>query len=789
MVRFCAISITIAVLTFRAALCAESEADAFKAASEAFRDKFYERAEDQFASFSTNFPSSTNLARAVLLQGQARHFQKKHDAAVELLNNNLPKAGSLADEYLLTIGDALSAKGNHAAAAVEYGKLFKDFPNSPLRLQAGYLQGLSLFQQKDFQGAIALLGNPDGEFKKLSDAAPQDRFSFSARLLLGDALLAMGRAAEAGTVGAALPVVADKQDWTWEKFDLLARVEFASTNAPAALAHLTNAVAAAKAAQRPRLEAQSRNLEAELYRRIGQPEGAVTAYEKITGLEALPVDERRLALLKSVELLSTSGNLTNAILRLETYLGSATNEPAADFLKVKAGELWIEQAKAIGQSARRERTPITNALAQARDYLNEVVTKYTNSAHVGRAWLNLGWASWEEAMLLGQLARLQESEAAFRIASEKLTRSDDQAIAIFKTADVQMQLRQPRGAMTNYSRVLKEFADLPQVKNALFDKTYVQLIRANIELEDLAEAERALKELRAAFPNNPATEEAIYVFGQALMVSGNVKKARSLFQEFLTQYPSSPFVPDVRFAEARTHGLDGNFALAVQEHDQWLQSYANHSLRPDVEFERCVLLDKAGQGTNALTAFTNFVAHFPTHTTLAPAAQTWVADYYHTQEQWGRAEQNYQRVFQNTNWSGGSLAYYSRMMAARTAFRRASYNDARSYLTNLINDPRCPAGLKPEAWFALGDIFLEEPITGSTNALYNFTQAAAVFDRIVTQYPTNEIAVLATAKKGDCYFQIASHTNYLDSYITASNAYTSVPVSYTHLTLPTTERV
>jgi hypothetical protein len=49
-----------------------------------------------------------------------------------------------------------------------------------------------------------------------------------------------------------------------------------------------------------------------------------------------------------------------------------------------------------------------------------------------------------------------------------------------------------------------------------------------------------------------------------------------------------------------------------------------------------------------------------------------------------------------------------------------------------------------------------------------------VFDRIVAQYPTNEIALLATAKRGDCYFQIASHTNYFDSYLVASNAYATV---------------
>jgi TolA-binding protein len=374
---------------------------------------------------------------------------------------------------------------------------------------------------------------------------------------------------------------------------------------------------------------------------------------------------------------------------------------------------------------------------------------------------------------LEQPARLQESETAFRTASEKLRRSDDQAVAIFKTADAQLRMGRPEAAITNYVRVLTEFSDLPQVTNAIFDKTYAQLIRAHIAINDLANAESYLSQLRSSFPNNPTTENAIFSFGQALIANGKSQKARALFHEFLTQYPSSTIAAEVRFAEARTYGGEGDLATAVQKHDQWLQIYTNHQLRADVEFQQGVLLDRLGRGTNALVVFTNFVARFPTHQ-LASAAQTWVADYFHSQELWPRAEQQYQRVFQNTNWAGLPLSYYSRMMAARTAFQRGGYNDARSYLTNLVNDPACPTDLKAEAWFALGDIFLEEPITGSTNALHNFMQAAAVFDRIVTLFPTNEISLLALAKKGDCHFQIASQNNYLDSYLTASNAYSAV---------------
>ena len=142
------------------------------------------------------------------------------------------------------------------------------------------------------------------------------------------------------------------------------------------------------------------------------------------------------------------------------------------------------------------------------------------------------------------------------------------------------------------------------------------------------------------------------------------------------------------------------------------------------------------------------------------------------------AEQSYQRLFQNTNWLGHPLAYEARLMAAKTAFKREGYNDARSYLTNLINilntDRRAPARLAPEAYFVLGDVFLEEPITGSTNSLNNFLEAAKVFDFLASQYPSNKLGVLAVGKKGDCHLQLASSPQFAESYSVATNCYLKV---------------
>lgn len=752
----------------------DPEAELFRNASQAFQDKFYDRAEQQFSDFLVKHPASTNVSHAILLAAEARYFQRKFDPALQLLSTNLPRAGSFADEYVFWQGQAYSGKSDFTNAVEKFAQVLKDFPQSPLKLAASYLQAYCFFQLKDQARTIELLQNPEGAFQTAARSALANEYTARGRLLLAEALFGSGKSAEARAAAASAEVPVGNADLAWERSDLLARIELASPNPEAALPHLSNAVAAARAARKPILQAQSWNLEAEVFRKLNQPARAVNSYEQIAAGAEFPVDQRRLAVLKSAEILSNAGDLTNAIARVEKYLAANTNETA--LLRVKAGELWLDQFRGLTKGGKPLPADLllgTNALTQARAHFNTVLTLFTNSTQRGRSWLDLGWTYWEDGIAFVQPARIQESIIPFRTAAETLTRSDDQALAIFKLADAQLFLHQSKEAATNYLAVLRNYSDLPQAKNALFEKAYGSLVRACIEARDFESARTFTTEFRQAFPNSPGAEETLFLFGQALARDSRTGEARLTFEEFIKSYPASPLVPEVRLAAAKALGAAGDWQEALKMHEQWLSAYTNHTLRAEVEFQRATLLDRAGNHTNALSLFGDFVVRFPTNK-LAPAAQNWVADFYYDQEQWLVAEQNYQKVFQNTNWIGDPLTYRAQMMAAKTAFRRQGYNDARSYLTNLINNPTCPADLVPEAWFELGDVCLAEPIIASTNALFNFLEAARVFDRIEKQYPSNKLAVLALGKKGDCLFQIASYPNYSQSYAEATNAYLAV---------------
>src|SRR6185436_509802 len=232
---------------------ADGEADQFHAAAAAFTDRFYERAEQQLGDFLVKHPNSTNAPRALLMQAQARVFQKKFDPAMELLKKGITKSDGLKDQYTFWQGESLFQKGDMPGAVEFYRRVVTDFPASSLRLQAAFSEANAWFQLKDYPKTIDLLKNPEGEFQKLAKATPKSRFAFRGTLLLSEALFASSQPAEAQAIASAAVGVANRADLDWEKYQLLARIELAGQKPENALAHITNAVAAAQSAQKPAL--------------------------------------------------------------------------------------------------------------------------------------------------------------------------------------------------------------------------------------------------------------------------------------------------------------------------------------------------------------------------------------------------------------------------------------------------------------------------------------------------------------------------------------------------------
>ena len=305
-------------------------------------------------------------------------------------------------------------------------------------------------------------------------------------------------------------------------------------------------------------------------------------------------------------------------------------------------------------------------------------------------------------------------------------------------------------------------------------------MRAGIQLGDLTNADQAVRRILADYPPGELNDRSLLLYGQALSRVSNPAGAREFFADFVKRFPQSLLLPEVELAVARTYEEEGNWAEAATLYDQWVAKRGDHIARPNVEFDRAWSSSLAGNETNAYALFTNFVAQFPAHS-FAPQAQYWVADYFYLLggTNYVKAEENYQKVYQNTNWPQSELSFQARMMAGRAAFARQGYNAAANYFTSLINElaklnPRPP--LLAEAYYALADTYVRnrEAGPGSTNILDNYTEAIVALGRIPREFPTNALVPLAWGQMGAYYAQLAALSHDAkDYYERAANAYTN----------------
>jgi len=280
-----------------------------------------------------------------------------------------------------------------------------------------------------------------------------------------------------------------------------------------------------------------------------------------------------------------------------------------------------------------------------------------------------------------------------------------------------------------------------------------------------------MEKILQSYPNSSVADRSVLLVGQGWADLGNPGKARLEFTRFVQMFPQSPLLPEVELAIARTYEEKAGWLAAITNYDIWLARFTNitdNDLRARAEFNRAWANFQAGNETNALKLFANFVAQFPTNK-LSPRAQWWVADHYYRQGDFLNAEKNYKLVFQN--WPDFQFANEARLMAGRAAVGRQDYGAAIDHFTNLTSNPKCPTNLKIQATFAYGGTLMLLD-SEETNRAANLELAVQVFGTIPISNPTNEQAALAWGEIGKCHFQLAAQNpRYYES---ASNAFQQV---------------
>ena len=460
------------------------------------------------------------------------------------------------------------------------------------------------------------------------------------------------------------------------------------------------------------------------------------------------------------------GKAVEAVQKLETFLATHTEDAASDVVLLTLGELHLKQHLDGVQLKRAEAgtnslPAMTNHLQQALADFDLVLTNFPNSTLAGKAQLDKGWALWADG-------KTNLSQTAFKLATEKLGHSEEQAVARFKLGETLLFQGDRTNALKSFRAVLSDFEDLPRVKEALGEQALYQIVRASLDLGDLSGATNAMKMILEWYPGGFYGDRSMLLYGQYLGSLKRPPEAREVFQELNGRFTNSLLGAEIGLAIARTYTQENDWGGAIGKYEQWLARFPTNELRPQVEFDRAWAYSRVGNATNALSQFTNFVARFPGHE-LAALAQYKVGLYYYEQKDFDAAENSFQHkvLLRNTNYS-----YQALMMAARAATARLGYGDAVGYFEALFKDTNCPPDIKAEAYFALGDIITLQPPDPGKPATAKFEEAEVAFGKIPALFPNNGLVARAWGRIGDCYYQMGSEDPKL--YDKATNAYQKV---------------
>jgi TolA-binding protein len=725
----------------------------YAAAASAFQDAMWSRAETEFAQFVAKYPKSTNATEAVLLQAQAEFKQGKFAEAIILLSTRKAEAGKFADQYDYWIGESQFQNGDFSTAAETFISLVQDFPESPLRLRAVVEAAAARAQLNQWPQVGALLGEPGDVFSRAAQMDSASELVVRGRLLLAQAKFAQKDFNGAAAILQLLTTQPLKMELDWQRAYLLCQVKLAAGDLHAALAVTTNLLQIAPS-EKDDWRAESRALRAEALEKLSRTNEAITVYqENLT--KNVPEEQQRQAILKIAELSVKQKQFANAESSLQQFLADFSNSPAADVTLLTLGELHLKDYAA--------QPAATNHLQQASALFSQFLGAFPNSPFAGRAHLDRGWCYW-------LAEKIPESLDDFKAAAQKLPPSEDLAVARFKIGDALFVQKDFAGALKNYRAVLDGFTNFPAVGKMLGDLALYQVLRACLELKDVAGANTALAQILKFYPTSDLVDNSLLLVGESQTDLNQPAAARALFQDFEKQSPDSELRPQVEMAIARTYEQEKNWPAAIGQYEGWLKLFPTNSLRPQVNYAQAWANFQAGNETNAFVLFTNFVAQFPTNDELTPLAQWWVADHFYRAGDFVNAERNYKFIFQNTNWQSSPLIYPAQMMAGRAAIGWFGFQDAIGYFMGLVDDTNCPPDLNAQARFAWGGALMQMNSSDMNNPLANFQLATNVFAQIVQMYPTNEFSALAWGEIGDCDLQLTNYDSATNAYAQAVNS-------------------
>lgn len=730
----------------------------YAAAVSTFQSGLWNQAETGFAAFLEEYPDSTNAPEAALLQAQAQFKQGDFTNAVTTLENHLHLRPSwdLADQFVYWIGESQFAEGNFQAAAETFDSLVKDFPESSQRLPALVESASALARLKQWPAVENLLESTNEVFQSALAADAASELVLRGQLLRAQAKFELtdyaGAAAILGSQNA--KILPPGLDWPW--FFLLGRTHEAMGDLSDALATTTNLLSIADVSQNNEWRAAGVALQADLLEKSGQTNAAIEDYSK--NLQpGVPDESQQQAVLKIAGLALAQKDNPAVETNLLNFVTQFSNSPAADVAWLTIGELQLADY-VLQPSA-------TNRLALATSSFSRLLESFPDSPQAGRAYLGRGWCDWFAK-------QIPDSVTDFQAAVDRLPPSEALAVAKFKLGDALFLQNDFAGALANYHSVLTDFQNFPDVAAVLGAPALYQVVQADLKLNDVAGASKALAGIENFYPaDEKDLSGALMLVGETLTDVQQPAGARVQFEKIEKQFPSSPLLPQLRLAIARTYAQERNWPAAIAGYTAWQKDFSTNQLRAQVDYALARANFQAGNETNALALFTGFLARFPVDR-LAPSAQWWIADYYFRTGNYNGAETSYENIFQNTNavWQSSPLFYKAQLMAGHAAMMRQGFPDAKGYFAGLFGDSNCPPALGTQARFAYGIALMQILSADTNNQFANFQAATNVFAQIYQMNPTNDAGARAWGEIANCALAMGDFSSATNAYAQVFNS-------------------
>lgn len=738
-----------------------NEANVFNAAVISYNDNLFERAEREFREFRNAYPTSTNLANAVVYQGLSLYRQNKFADTLNFFrplvaDTNVTLLSGSKDRFRYWMGMSSSKLADYPGAITSFSELVQEHPQSSLVPNALYFTGNSWRMLGNVKKAIELFTSPEGAFVQVAAKEPNHTYVIQSHLLLAEMLIAQNDFQKAQGV---LEKVADHNlppELQWKRLFLLARIALAQKDIKAAGINITNLLTLTTNAGLLTLEYQGLALQGDLLRQENKIEEASAIYEKNVANKLIPVEERWLALMNTVSIKLELKKREEAIGLLKNFNAESNDKPYNDELLATLGNLELQdyygdapqlQLLRPGQGAKNEKL-----LSSFRSYTN-LVTTFPKSKFLPKASLNLGLCYWE-------LNRPDQAMSSLSNAIATLPSSQDNAFARVKLAEVQFYQKEFSNTAQTLAAYMESYANDAHIPSTLQEQAlHLQLCSA-IENRNEELAKSSMASALTKYPKSPFTERDLIYLGNYLCTVGKPADARTQFQECLHRFPESSRATEVSWSMARTWLYEKKYPEAIKAYQTWLETHPKDStLYPLAEFELAWTYAQSGENELALSHFSLFL-NSHSEGTQAILARKWIADFYYNQKDFFLAEKNYQLIFEQPNrlTSLDPLVLDARMMAARSAFARSSNKDANKHLLGLVNlllSKQVVSGdLLDEALLLLGDTltsevsFSEDPQAKLTR----FAEAINAYSRIPE---TNRLGAVAMGRIANCHFQLA----------------------------------